>query len=427
MSIKKKSSIWHYDFTCNGKRYRGSTGQRLEKEAKKFVRDEIARLKGETSAAALVLKIKNDLGAKILLDDVFDLFVKIPRRRVPNDKQIQTYNRHWSDFIAFIKAACPELEYLSEVTPKQAKEYIQHIRTKGRWQQTISYKRGRVVITDNQHGNKALSQTTQNQYLGSCQLVCNTILSDYPHVDNPFAGIPKVENRRAAREAFSVEELKLIGEHAKEEYFYPVFLVGISTGLRLGDICNLKWSVIDMQRAWINKLVMRKTKREISLPLLPGLYDYLVKLEESESGYVFPFLQEKYERNPSGISKDIREFLEYIGIETTQEIEGRQQKVSVKGAHSLRHTFAYLAGIHGIPLPIVQSILGHMSPEMTSMYSDHATAEAKQMHLSKLPDYLSLPESEPADASEQIDYIVNQLKKYPGRITGVIEYLGSVQ
>ena len=199
-------------------------------------------------------------------------------------------------------------------------------------------------------------------------------------------------------------------------------MVGISTGLRLGDICNLKWSVLDMQKAWINKLVMRKTKREISLPLLPGLYDYLIKLEESESGYVFPFLQEKYERNPSGISKDI---LEFIGIETTQQIEGRQQRVSVKGAHSLRHTFAHLAGIHGIPLPIVQSILGHMSPEMTSMYSNHATAEAKQMHLSKLLDYLSLSENEPARTSEQIDYIVDQLKKYPGRIGRVIEYLNS--
>ncbi len=400
-----------------------------KKKAKQFEKDKIADIKGVKSALQLSQKIKNDLGAKILIDDVFDLFVKVPRRRVPNEKQIDTYQRHWNDFKAFVDAKLPEIKYLSEILPKHAKEYIQHIRTKGRWQQIITYKRGKKTIIDKKHKNKALSQTTQNRYLSSCQLIFNTVLSDYPHSDNPFDGIPKVQNRSTVREAFSIKELKLIGEHAKDKYFYPVFLVGISTGLRLGDICNLNKSVVDMQNRWVNKLIMRKTGREVSFPILPGLYDYLVKLPKNKTDYIFPFLQKKYKHNPSGISKDIRLFLESLGIETSRQIKKRQQKANIKGAHSLRHTFAYLAGVHGIPLPIVQSILGHMSSEMTSIYSDHATTEAKKMHLAKLPDYLTLPENDNTDSQAQPDidgdikYIVDHLKKYPSQIGEVLECL----
>lgn len=426
MSIKKKNNIWHYDFTCNSKRYRGSTGQRLEKDARLFVRNEIAKLKGETSAASLAIKIKNDLGIKVLLDDAFNVFVKMPRRQMPDKKQISIYKAQWNDFTAFIKNKYPDINYLSEITPRHSREYIQHIRTKGRWQQTITYKRGHAIIVDEERKNSSLSTTTQNKYLNTCNLVFSTLLKDAPYADNPFLGIPKVLEKKSKREAFTVKELKQIGEKAKDKYFYPVFLIGISTGLRLGDICHLKWSVIDLQKGWINKLIMRKTGREVSLPILPGLLNYLSQLERDESKYVFSFLQEKYVRDSSAISKDIRNFLESINIKSSQKIDGRKLKASIKGAHSLRHTFAYLAGVHGIPLPIVQSILGHMSPEMTSMYSDHATAEAKQLHLAKLPDYLSLPVNESTNTDKQIDIIVKRLKKEPGLIDKVINYLEQI-
>ena len=40
-------------------------------------------------------------------------------------------------------------------------------------------------------------------------------------------------------------------------------------------------------------------------------------------------------------------------------------------------------------LPIVQSVLGHMSPEMTKHYQAHADREAKEKYLTRLPDFLN--------------------------------------
>ena len=92
-----------------------------------------------------------------------------------------------------------------------------------------------------------------------------------------------------------------------------------------------------------------------------------------------------YQKNPSGISYRFKSFLENLGIQTTRRVEGRSHAVSIRDVHSLRHTFAYLAGCYQIPLPVVQSILGHMSPEMTRHYQAHADREAKEKYLAKLP------------------------------------------
>jgi hypothetical protein len=99
-----------------------------------------------------------------------------------------------------------------------------------------------------------------------------------------------------------------------------------------------------------------------------------------------------YEKNSSGISYRVKTFLESLGITTTKLGRGRGRATSVKDVHSLRHTFAYLAGCYQIPLPVVQSILGHMSPEMTKHYQAHADREAKEKYLSKLPDFIGKSE-----------------------------------
>ena len=61
--------------------------------------------------------------------------------------------------------------------------------------------------------------------------------------------------------------------------------------------------------------------------------------------------------------------------------EGRRA-ISVKDLHSMRHVFCYYAGQAGMPLSTVQSIVGHMTPEMTRHYMAHVSIKAK------LPEFL---------------------------------------
>jgi len=102
-----------------------------------------------------------------------------------------------------------------------------------------------------------------------------------------------------------------------------------------------------------------------------------------------------YERNPSGVFYRIREFLESIHIHTAEKVEGRSRAVSTKAAHAMRHTFAYLAGVYNIPQPIVQGVLGHMSPEMTALYQRHAQREQKERFFRQMPNVLGVSTAAP--------------------------------
>ena len=118
----------------------------------------------------------------------------------------------------------------------------------------------------------------------------------------------------------------------------------------------------------------------------------------------------------SGISYRVKSFLESLGITTTKLGRGRVRATSVKDVHSLRHTFAYLAGCYQIPLPVVQSILGHMSPEMTKHYQAHADREAKEKYLAKLPNFIGKSEvraigRQTTDLRRQIEQRISSLSE----------------
>jgi hypothetical protein len=56
MAIYQRGSVYHYEFVKNWTRYRGSTGQRTEREAKKWLRDNRASIVGEASAPVETLR-----------------------------------------------------------------------------------------------------------------------------------------------------------------------------------------------------------------------------------------------------------------------------------------------------------------------------------------------------------------------------------
>jgi hypothetical protein len=50
-----------------------------------------------------------------------------------------------------------------------------------------------------------------------------------------------------------------------------------------------------------------------------------------------------------------------------------------------------MAGVAGIPLTVVQSIVGHLSPDMTSLYSQHVDEEARLYWINMLKSNSILP------------------------------------
>ncbi len=387
MAVYLRGNVYYYDFRAGGKRFRGSTGATNRRSALAFEKKHIEKMRGETSAKQLIENVKEHLlGDSILLEEAFSKFKKIPRSTIPSKDRMKNYESKWGDFVSFMMGEYPEITKMNQVQSTHAQEYIQHLRTKGRYNKEVSYKRGKRRITHNAKLAN-LAPSTINDAFQLLRMVFNTLKNEAGIIENPFAEIKNLKQDKIPREAFTPEELKLIGEKSQGTYLYPLFRAGISTGMREGDICTLLWKEVDIAAGWINRKTL-KTGKKIHVPILPSLKQYLLSIPK-ENEYVFPELANIYINSRSKIGSDVTDFLEGIGITSTKKIEGRDRRVSIKDIHSLRHTFAYLAGLNNIPLPIVQGILGHMSSKMTEHYTNHAGAEEKKQFLAQIPDYLS--------------------------------------
>jgi integrase len=327
-----------------------------------------AALQSAEEKAAELEKIQN----AILLKDAYDLAIKKPRRRKISEKSLRDKKNHWYDFCCFMTAKFSEIKTLDKVTPKHAEKYTQYLIENGKYNKKISFNRKNRTSTY-EAPNTLLSPRSINAYLISVNEIFNLLALDGGYSVSPFAHIPKQKLIQDKREAFTMEELALIAEDA-DEFILPLFTVGLCTGLREADICLLEWREVNMNENIIIRKT-RKTGKEVTIPIMPPLKIFLGEKYKKTGNdkYVLPEHADMYLNNPSGISWRVKKKLEQLGVETTRIPEGRSRAVSVKDVHSLRHSFCYYAGLFNVPLAIVQSVVGHMSPDMTKYYSMHAT------------------------------------------------------
>lgn len=390
-----KGGKYHYEFMQNGKRYigvcEGCTTKRTAEAYEKRMRDRAAAFAEEIAVDRLVERRRREITGRegIALADAFELSLRKPHRHTISEKKLKQKRSIWQDFAAFMAETHPEAADLAAVTPSHAEEYIALIRTSGRFQKTITYQRGRrTVTTSAASGTPSAATATLHQTV--CAEVFKLLARDAGIAENPFAGIAKLPKDEEPREVFTPEELRLIYDNL-DDFTKPLFFTAIMTALREGDICTLKWSEIDFSTRTIRR-IMNKTGQRVEIPIVADSFLGYLHEQYTQTGdgeYVFPAHSAMYRNNPSGVSYRVKQFLEGLGIETTRTPAGRTRAVSIKDLHSCRHVFCYYAGLCGIPLPIVQSLVGHMTPEMTKNYSAHATTEDKRRGMAMMPDFLS--------------------------------------
>ena len=405
---------YHYKFMQSGKWYygvcEGCTIERTALAYEKKIKDTAKTASGQKSVKALIDNFADQLtgGKAIPLETAFELYLKKPKKRQPGEKQLKQKIAYWQDFFEWMKAAYPDIENLRDVKRSHAEEYIAMLRIDGSF---LYLKEERRKANEDQEYKvlpQKLSPATINVRHKTIKSVFTWLSSDAGLVENPFE-VEFLDYQYEVREAFTPEELKLIGAHLDDDSFVkPIFLIGICTGLSAGDICNLRWN--EIRDGWIVRK-RHKTGAALDIPVLPPLAEFL-KVQYPVTGtdqFVLPEHTQMYRTNPTGVTYRVKQFLEKLGIATSRKTEGRNRAVSTKDIHSLRHTFAYLAGEYRIPLPIVQSVLGHMSPEMTKHYQAHADREAKEKYLAQVADFLGSSSSRPQLPSPSCRDRLNQV------------------
>lgn len=385
-----ETSEYHYRFMKSGKLYFGvCDGCYTQDDAEKYeasIRETVSELSMQRSVKALVENFRDELagGEKIALDDAFAAAEEKPRRHSASLSHRNVKASQFADFVCFMNQKFPDIIYINQVLKRHAEAYIQQLRTFGRFGKEIRSGSGNYA-----NRNERLASSTINRFHKTMREVFSLLAEDVGLYSNPFALVPMLDEEQETREAFSEKELELIMQKAPP-FIRSIFLVGFFTALREGDISTLRWSDVLWEQGIIRRKLL-KTGAIVEIPIMPPLAAFLREQEGRDDEYVLPEHAAMYLKNPSGISYRVKKFLEGdLGISTTKKVPGRTRSVSVKDVHSLRHTFCYFAGVAGIPLVVVQSIVGHMTPEMTAHYTAHADRKTKREKLASLPCFKAL-------------------------------------
>ena len=353
-----RGNYWHYDFFIGKKRYRGTTGFRANEKRKAAMMVDLlkAKLREEFVWTKILHRQPPKEYAEQPLDAdmIWSYFIRLSDTGAAEHRQ-KIYRARLRDFCSYIRDFHPETTLLSEVTNIHAQKYRVHLKKCN------------------------ISNSTANDHLAALKMIFKLLAETGKIASNPFAGIKRFPADKVKREIFSSGELRTI-LNKSSGWMHHLFIMAAYTGLREGDICMLKKSEIDGDIRWITIEKTRKTGAKVDIPVLPPLARHLrEQLQQSSSSeYVCPELAELYCNSPKKISRDVKKFLHDIGIiGTSQQVEGYCHRVSVKDIHSLRHTFIYLAAKANIPLPVIQSVVGHATEEMTRYYTEHARREDK--------------------------------------------------
>ena len=414
MPVKVRSGKWHYRFHVNGKSYSGvCLDCETLRQAEKFeadVRKKVNEIRAHKSVQSIIEDYRAELtgAAPVPLKDASRLAFKKPAKKIPSAKYIQQSNRYWEDFYSFMAATYPEVEHLAQVRKTHCEAYIAYLAKNGRFDKTIrssvQYRRSRsmakekseIRVTQYTHKAQLIAPKTIKAIATIIKWVFRVLAEDAGITLNPMDNVVLPAGDPVSREIFTEDELAQIREGIKDDPFcHPLFTVAALTGLTEGDICTLRWDEVDTRLGCIRRK-RRKTGVWLEIPLTPALEQYIFS-RPRVSDYIFPEHAHLYLNSRYTVPVRVKAFLDRLGIENVKKIEGRRA-VSVKDLHSMRHVFCYYAGQAGIPITTVQSIIGHLTPEMTRHYSRHDSLESKARALAKLPLFLSLNDSDNEEA-----------------------------
>jgi len=182
--------------------------------------------------------------------------------------------------------------------------------------------------------------------------------------ENPFNKIKSPKVPKSFPVFISETELIHILNKTEVQLFKDIFTTAFYTGMRLGELLNMKWNWIDFSQEVIiiknSDEFSTKNKRERIIPIHPKVKTILKNRfpigERQQNDFVFNRL-EGVKLNESYISKQFKKAVRSAKL--NDEIH----------FHSLRHSFASALVQRDVSLYAVKELLGHENIKTTQIYS----------------------------------------------------------
>ena len=201
------------------------------------------------------------------------------------------------------------------------------------------------------------------------------------HVELP-ADAPRTEDGRA----LTVEQAKLVLDHARSHRLYPLWLTMVTLGLRPGEATGLCWTDIDLKKGIIH------VRRSLKLENKQLVLDEHLKTKRARRSLAAPAIvvdalrQHREEQNAARIAAGLKpgrpDDLVFATTEFTpinpSNLRRDFSRITTNVGlghwhpHELRHSAASIMSAAGVPLEQIADTLGHDGTRMTALVYRHA-------------------------------------------------------
>jgi len=312
MAIFKKNDNWYIDYYINGRRKRERIGPNRKQALIVLQKRKVQVAEGKFLDIEKHEKIKFEEMGKLFLEN----YSKPNKRSWRRDEEIVG---HLTDFFRG--------RHLHEIGPLDIEKY----------------KRKR---------REEVSPATVNRELSGLRNLYNRAIEWELATKNPMKSVKFFREGEGRLRFLEKEEIKKL-YNTCPEYLKSIVALAVCTGMRRGEILNLKWPDVDFRRKIIT-ILKTKGQRKREVPIGVGISRLLLKQRKHpDSPYVFCYEDGRH----------IGSFRRAFG--TTLKRAGIKDFTF----HDLRHTFASHLVMGGVDLKTVQEIMGHSSFTTTLRYA----------------------------------------------------------
>lgn len=201
-----------------------------------------------------------------------------------------------------------------------------------------------------------LKNATINRYVSAISVVFSYSCRDYGLHMNPVRNIPSLpENNERIRFLSEAERTRLFKacRASKWTKLYLLILMAITTGSRKGELMNLRWSDIDLDRQTAYVETTKNGQPKV-MPLTDDVVAELNTFSDKETEFIFN--SDLKPDRPMCFTKQWMKALKLADIKDFR-------------FHDLRHTTASYLAQNGASLLEIADVLGHKQISVTKRYA----------------------------------------------------------
>lgn len=333
MPIRKKPyGQWFVDITHEGKRYRLNSPENTQRGARAYERVLLTRISNGLPLQGE--EIRESIKYATYFEQWMKTHVATNNKKSGQDTKRSIGNSHLIPYFGHM--------YIDDITTLTVEQF---------------------KTAKQEHG---LSSKTINNILACLRTSLNHAC-EWDVIDK----VPKIKALRLGEQKtnfLQADELQKLLARTEEPLYQAMIRLAANTGLRYGELSGLKWTDIDFTKRELTvrhnivngRLTTPKSGKTRDIPLNDEALNAIDSVEP-QGEYVF--MTDK--------GTPVYDNRALIALKRICEKAGIR-KITW---HVLRHTFATNVALSGVPLHVLQKLMGHSTIKMTERYS-HASDQS---------------------------------------------------